>query len=154
MIRPALATAFLALALCGCAVTPTSPERAAAGSAAPLTPAQAVVMAAEAAPEGVEGVFELEVRGSGRDAFRSFLNSEADYRDQRCLTIALAPAAAAGLRERLGGDPVELLRGRRILVSGTARRVRIDFTANGRPTGKYSFQTHVQVDDATQVVVR
>jgi hypothetical protein len=110
--------------------------------------------AAEAAPKGVDGVFEMEVRGSGRDAFRTFLNSEADYRDQRCLTIALSPAAAAALRERLGGDPGEVLRGRRIVVTGTARRERVDFTANGAPTGKYYYQTHVRVSDAAQIVVR
>lgn len=143
----------LVIACCGamlsaCATAPSP------GAAAPLNPMQAVMRAAEAAPRGVDGVFELEVRGSGRDAFFSFLNSEADYRDQRCLTIVLSPAATAALRARLGGDPVEVLRGRHIVVTGTARRERIDFTANGMPTGKYYYQTHVRVSDAAQIVVR
>jgi len=41
-----------------------------------------------------------------------------------------------------------------IATSGTARRERIDFTANGAPTGKYYYQTHVRVSDAAQIVVR
>jgi hypothetical protein len=151
MKLPALALALLAVALSGCAATNARTDGAVA---APLSPVQAVMMAAEAAPKGVDGVFEMEVRGSGRDRFRSYLNSEADYRDQRNLTIALSPAAVEGLRQRLGADPVDALRGRRIVVTGTAQRVRIDFLGNGLPTGKYYYQTHVRVDDAAKVVVR
>lgn len=154
MNLPALILALLSAVLSGCAAAPSPGARGDAAVAAPFTPMQAVMMAAEAAPKGVDGVFELEVRGSGRDRFASYLNSEADYRDQRNLTIALSPAATQGLRGRLGADPVDALRGRRILVTGTARRVRVDFLGNGVPTGKYYYQTHVVVDDAAQIELR
>jgi hypothetical protein len=153
MKHPALILVLLAIALTGCAAAPTQDARADPAVAATLSPKQAVMMAAEAAPKGVDGVFELEVRGSGRDRFRTYLNSEADYRDQRNLTIALSPAAVEALRQRLGADPADALRGRRIIVTGTAERVRIDFTGNGMPTGKYYYQTHVRVTGAVQIMV-
>lgn len=66
-----------------------------------------------------------------------FIGSEADYRDQRCLSLRLAPIASAKLRERLGADPATALLGHRLRVAGAAQRVRIDFIENGRPSGKY-----------------
>ena len=53
------------------------------------------------------------------------------------------------LRERR----FDALKGKRILVSGTARTVRIDFLTDNRPTGKYYYQTHVRVDHASQIKV-
>ena len=54
-----------------------------------LSPAQAVINAAEI-PAGVGGVFELVVRSTGRQGQFLYLHSEADYRDPRNLTIAIA----------------------------------------------------------------
>ena len=34
-----------------------------------------------------------------------------------------------------------------------SRRVRVDFTTNGRPTGKYYYQTHVQLGSAERLTV-
>ncbi len=82
-----------------------------------------------------------------------FLNSEVDYRDQRNLTVAVAPTAVAALQARLGGDPRVALKGRDIVVTGSAMRIRIVFSANGQPTDKYYYQTHVRVSDADQIVV-
>ena len=49
-----------------------------------ITPAEAIRRAAEAAPRGVEGRFTFTVKATGRaEGNRLFLNSEADYRDQR-----------------------------------------------------------------------
>lgn len=101
---------------------------------------------------GVTGVFALTVRGTGRTD-KVHLNSEADYRDPRNLSIAIETEAVKTL-ERTWGHPLEVtLKGRRILVSGTARRTRIDFTVDGLPSGKYYFQTHVKVDQASQIKV-
>lgn len=120
-----------------------------------IDPSMAVQLAAAAGPKkGIEGVFALRVRGSGLDRGVLYLNSEADYRDPRNLSISLSPAAQAGLRQQLGGDPAQRLQRRPILVRGIARTVRIDFTsADGQRSGKYYYQTHVRVDDAAQLQV-
>ena len=112
---------------------------------------QAVMAAAEAAPKGVEGTFSLMVRNTAMVGPRLFLNSQMDYRDQRNLSIAIESSALPGLQEKLGGDPQSVLKARDIWVRGTARRVRIEFTENGKPTGKYYYQTHVTVTEPSQI---
>lgn len=123
------------------------------GSVAPiLSPEEAVMRAADAAPVGVAGQFGLRIEGVGMQGPWLFLNSQADYRDQRTLTLAIAPEVQSVLRRRFGSDLMTALGGRHILVSGIARRVRIDFTVGGRPSGKFYYQTHVRVSDARQIV--
>lgn len=141
---------LLALALGLAACAGTGP---AAKDARWLQPAQAIQLAADAAPRGVAGTFVLQVRGTGTDDGRVYLNSETDYRDQRNLTIAITPAAAGALAARLGASPSVALEGKRIVVGGVATRVRIDFTIDGHPSGKYYYQTQVQVTDAAQIRV-
>lgn len=138
----------LALAMAACAGTGPAAE-----DARWLQPAQAIQLAADAAPRGVTGTFVLQVRGTGSDDGRVYLNSETDYRDQRNLTIAITPAAAGALTARLGAPPAAALAGQRIVVDGVATRVRIDFTVDGHPSGKYYYQTQVQVTDAAQIRV-
>ncbi|HEX5305829.1 MAG TPA: hypothetical protein VFW82_07080 [Dyella sp.] len=139
--------AVLLVPLAGCATDPRiTPD------ARWIDPSQAVQLAAAAAPRGVSGVFALTVQNAARPGPGPlYLNSERDYRDQRDLTVVVLPEAAKALAERLHDDPERELRGRRILVAGQARRVRIDFVADGRPTGKYYYQTHVVVTDAAQI---
>ena len=116
-------------------------------------PQQAVMLAAEAAPMGVRGQFVMTVRATGRgDRGRLFLNSETDYRDQRNLSVRIEPNAVAALLDKAGASKDAELVGRRIAVSGIARRVRIDFvSASRRPSGKYYYQTHVPVTRVKQV---
>lgn len=140
-------TAAALMALAGCCAT--TAQRTNANW---IDPGQAVLRAADAPQTGITGVFALTVRATGR-ADKVYLNSETDYRDPRNLTIALMPEAVAELAQALGGAPEELLRGKRILVSGTAMRTRIDFTVDGRQSGKYYYQTHVRVDQASQIKV-
>ena len=112
-------------------------------------PAQAVVAAAE---QPISGTFRLQVRGSGKRDRRLYLNSEEDYRDQRCLTISIPDQIAAILAFKLGGDPTILLKGKTIRVRGTAERVTVWFINNdGTRSDNYYFQTHVGVSDATQI---
>lgn len=118
-----------------------------------MTASQAVMVAADAAPSGVTGTFALIVRRAEMVGPRLFLNSQADYRDQRNLSIAIQPGALAGLKQKLGGDPISILKGKDIRVTGVARRTRIDFTEDGKPTGKYYYQTHVAVTDPAQIAV-
>ncbi len=148
-----LFAALSAAVITGCATVPApSPSSDAQGSW--ITPREAINLAADAAPRGVEGTFALTVKATGAEGGETFLNSELDYRDQRNLTVAVSPAATRQLAERLGEHPRTALMGRDILVHGAAVRTRIDFTSQGRPTGKYYYQTHVKVIDARQITIR
>lgn len=147
-VRGLILLSLLALAACQ---TGSSRPQISAGA---VGPADAILAAANAAPRRVPGTFELQVRGSGRQDGNIYLNSEKDYRDQRSISIAIHPMACAELRERLGGWPDEVLAGKTIRVRGAARRARIDFIGdNGRPSGKYYYQTHVDVTHANQITV-
>jgi hypothetical protein len=117
-----------------------------------FTPREAVLGAADTAPRPLPGYFVMFVRRTGREGDRVYLNSEADYRDQRNLTISIDPGAVRELTGRYGTPPDQYLRGRLIVVSGAARRTQIDiFGEGGRRTGLYYFQTQVPVRTADQV---
>ena len=118
-----------------------------------LAPREAIFGAAGEPRTGLSGTFAMTVRTVGRGG-AVYLNSEADYRDQRNLTVRLEPPAAAGLEARLGEPLEEALRGRKIVVvDAIARRTRIDFLIDGQPSGEYYYQTHVRVPDASQLHV-
>jgi hypothetical protein len=126
----------------------------------PMTPRQAVERAADAAtdipPEdvapGVNGLFDLQVRMIDAHDGRVFLNSERDYRDQRDLTIIIPSDVAKSLRTKYGASPETYFQGRHVEITGLAQRVTIRFfDGAGRPTGKYYFQTHVQISDPAQI---
>jgi hypothetical protein len=146
MMKNILSAFVLSALLSGCAA-PTKTSYV----APVIEPPQAVILAADAAPAGVGGTFLLEVRGSGRQDGNIYLNSEQDYRDQRCLTIAVLPDAANELRKKYNEDVDSALKGRRIVVKGVARRVKIAFFADGHVTDKYYYQTQVNVSDAGQI---
>ncbi len=117
-----------------------------------LSPAQAVMNAAEM-PEGIGGVFEMVVRATGRQNGLLYLNSEADYRDPRNLTIVVTPGEEEALRVRLGG-PVQTTIFRKVIaVRGIARKTRINFISDGQPTGKYYFQTHLKLRSARDMTI-
>lgn len=138
------------LALAGCQ---TGSPRSVQSGPHVIAPAAAVLAAADAAPRGYPGRFGFVVVETAMVGPRLFLNSYNDYRDQRNLSVAIEPAAIAQLRRKLGAEPVTALKNRAIEVDGVARRTRIDFTVGGRPTGKYYYQTHVTVSDASQLTV-
>lgn len=117
-----------------------------------LSPVQAVINAAEM-PEGVSGVFEMVVRATGRQGGLLYLNSETDYRDPRNLTIVVAPAEEEVLSVRLGGPVQTTILRKVIAVRGTAKKTRIDFITDGRPTGKYYFQTHLKLRSARDLTI-
>ena len=141
----------LALALTACASS-TGPVALGANPQV-IAPALAVMAAADAAPKGVPGRFGFVVRRAEWVGPRLFLNSHPDYRDQRNLSVSIEPPALRGLRQIYGNDLPSAFRHRSIIVDGVARRVRINFTMGGRPSGKYYFQTHVPVTRAGQVHV-
>jgi hypothetical protein len=142
--RAALGAVSLLLASCASPLPQTTQLR--------LTPAQAVINAAEM-PGGVSGVFEMVVRSTGREGGKLFLNSELDYRDPRNLTIDISPAVEKALQERLGAPVENAVARRAVAVRGTARKVRTNFTIEGRPSGKYYFQTHLTLGSARDLTV-
>ncbi len=118
-----------------------------------ISPAQAIMAAAEIAPDSVSGVFELHIQSTGRQRGVIYLNSETDYRDQRCLTLAINPIVARGFIQKYGEEPDIYLKNKMIRVSGEARRVKIWFYSKGKRTEKYYYQTHVFVTNESQVEV-
>jgi len=126
-----------------------------------ITPAEAIARANNDPQYGVRGQFLMEVKAIGRSEGYSYLNSEVDYRDQRCLTIAMPDDVAEKL-ERKFGIPIKDLKGRKILIMGVAKRVRILFVPEGesinrftsrREIGKmqYYYQTQIRVSSPTQI---
>jgi hypothetical protein len=140
----AVGTASLLLASCAAHASHVTQLR--------LTPAQAVINAAEM-PAGVSGVFERVVRSTGREGGNLFLNSELDYRDPRNLTIVVSPPVEQALENRLGAPVESAVARRTIAVRGTARKIKVVFMSDGRPSGKYYFQTHLTVGSARDLTV-
>jgi hypothetical protein len=116
-----------------------------------IPPSQAIEAAADAAPAAVDGIFEMQVRTVGRSEDRVILNSQADYRDQRNLSIVLSPEAAQAIEAKTHQSAEAYFQGHKLLVSGLARRVTIWFFADGEQTDKYYYQTHVDVADPAQL---
>jgi hypothetical protein len=101
---------------------------------------------------GVAGMFEMPVVEVGQQNGLFYLNSEDDYRDRNCLTVAMTPAAMQAFIGTVDLDQVrKRLQKRRIVVRGVAQQVRINFSSDGRPSGKYYYQVHVRVGEASQV---
>lgn len=118
-----------------------------------IGPADAVMLAADQAPEAVPGIFVMRVQASGRSGNGLYLNSEKDYRDQRNLSVHLLPKAQEELRRLYRQEPDTLFNGMVIQVVGHAQRTKIDFVANGKPTGSFYYQTHVVVGSADKIDV-
>lgn len=140
---------IMVLAACSLALLNAS---AAEPAEPPATGAmRAVELAARAAPAGVQVTLAMEIKAWGRDQRYLYLNSEADYRDQRNITLDIAPAAEPELRRNLGGE-LDRLKGKHIQVRGTLRRVTVWLYANGEKTDKYYYQTHLMVSDSNQIL--
>lgn len=138
-----LFTVLLLLSLGACSTVATTPQGW-------VEPVEAIRAANSDPAYGVRGSFVMTVKATGEQGRWSFLNSEPDYHDQRNLTVRMPTTLVPKLEKHLGLSLHEL-ENHRIVVMGTARRVRIEFTENGHPTGKYYFQTHVLVDSTSQV---
>jgi hypothetical protein len=119
-------------------------------SAGVLEASEAVIAVKDAPSAGVRGQFVLTVKAIGSTDESTFFNSELDYRDQTNLTVAMSKQMAQEVEKRLN-VPLMEFKNRRIVVSGVAKRVQIIFLKNGQPTGKYYYQTHVTVDQPTQL---
>lgn len=92
------------------------------------------------------GLFTMQVKASGRDRDKLYLNSQSDYRDARNLSIVFTPEVEAAFKREHGSAPDEFLAGKEIVVLGGAGQVKVHFTdGRGVPSGKYYYQTHLMV---------
>lgn len=120
-----------------------------------LSAIEAVTFADMVAPRaGLAAEFDMPIAAVGEQDGRYYLNSEEDYRERNCLTLVLSSYAVRAL---IGSTDLAILSqkmvGKRVAVQGIARRVRIDLSEDGRPTGKYYYQVHVVVNDPRQIVI-
>lgn len=119
-----------------------------------ISPVEAVTYASYLAPKaGIAGTFRMDVKAVGEREGIYYLDSETDYRDRNCLTIAVPAAVMAKLAQGEGLAAVEKrFKGRTIMVRGVAQRVRIGFfDAAGKPTDKYYYQVQVQIGRSEQI---
>ncbi len=75
-----------------------------------MTAAQAITAAA-ATDEGVAGLFEMLVRNTGVSDGMVWLMSEANYRDPRCLSIAINDSARNELARLHKEEPASHFKG-------------------------------------------
>ena len=104
---------LLSLSLVACTSTPVKES-----TVKTISPVQAIMSAAETAPHGVSGVFEMQVKSTGRKGNIIYLNSETDYRDQRCLTLVIHRNVVPGFVQKYGEDPDTYLKSKMVHVSG------------------------------------
>jgi len=115
---------------------------------AAMSPAQAIAAAA-ASPKGeVEAIVEFTVASTGEGGFDVYLNSEADYRDPANFTAQLSSETTNALKAKLGGHPVDTMKGKRIRVKGVVRRVPIP----KRDGGTY-YQTRIEIASPSQIEI-
>ena len=134
-------------ALSGCANTKDSKD-----ISKYITPMQAIEKASEAAPKGIKGFFELQVKATGKKHEVVFLNSELDYRDPRNISIVIHPKVIEPFKRKYGEVPDVYLKDKKIIVYGEARRVKISFGCNGeRNENEYYYQTHARVSSLSQI---
>ena len=122
-----------------------------------ISPVEAVTYASYLAPKaGIAGTFRMDVKAVGEREGIYYLDSETDYRDRNCLTIAVPAAVMAKLAQGEGLAAVEKrFKGRTIMVRGVAQRVRIGFfDAAGKPTDKYYYQVQVRIGRSEQIATR
>jgi hypothetical protein len=119
-----------------------------------ISPIQAIEKVAEASPKGIRGFFELQVKATGKPKAVVYLNSELDYRDPRNISIALSPKVVESFISKYGETPELLLKNKKIVVYGEARKVKISFGCNGkRNENQYYYQTHVRVGSLSQILI-
>lgn len=109
--------------------------------------------AAEAAPDSVEGEYILNIKATGSQGPFVYLNTELDYRDQRSVNVSIHPSVIPLFEAKYGSHPQQFFLNKSISVTGQAKRVTISFNSQGKPTGKYYYQTHIRVMDISQIKV-
>lgn len=106
------------------------------------------------APRGLKGEFVLTIKNSGQQSNRVFLNTESDYRDRRNITVTLAPSFQQAFKTAYNEDILGFYKNKTIRVKGEAKRMTIWFFAAGKRTEKYYFQTHILVNELSQIEIQ
>jgi hypothetical protein len=143
----------LALGLAGCATVSSLPTANTTTDIQYSNTMEIIQHAADAAPAAVPGEYTLKIKAVGSDGSVVFLNTEPDYRDQRCVSIALHPKVVAQLTAKYGMTPEQYFTDKSITVKGKAQRMKIVFRTDGKLTGKYYYQTHIFVRELSQLDV-
>lgn len=145
------AAVFFSVLICsGCSVSAYQPVAEYPGTTADTM--EIIRSAAQSAPKGVKGEYLLRIKATGKQGALLYLNTETDYRDQRNVTVALSSNVIAQLKTLYDVTPEQFFTGKKIRVKGDAQRVRIDFmNAEHKPSGKYYFQTHIDVSHISQI---
>ena len=61
-----------------------------------------ISLSEQSAPQGVGGTFKFYIKAAGSQYGDVFLNTEADYRDRRAITVAIDSKVANKLKEKYG----------------------------------------------------
>ena len=123
------------------------------GKQMPISSTEAVSMAAASELSKVVGVFALTIQSSGNQKDMTYLNSELDYRDPQNLSIEFPAIVRGQLIEKYGTHPIQFFKGKKILVEGEAKRIKIYRIIRGIRTDKYYYQTHIRVNNSEQIMV-
>jgi hypothetical protein len=117
-----------------------------------LSPAQAIAQARAAAPKGVAGIFEMPIASIELYSTSPRLHSEVDHENGNALSVHVSETAHRQLVERLGPNYTKTLKGKRIRVTGAAKRFHVaSFTAG--ESNKSFERTIVEVTDAAKLTV-
>ena len=147
-IKALCLVAVMTLGGCATATPMMTPNGQQALAPASLISApEAVSLVASEQNGAIRGTFVMTVASVGQANDTVFLDSEPDYRNPHNLAIAIPIRLAEKYAAIHGGTVQDLLKGRRIFVTGVARRVRIFYFEDGKPTGRYYYQTHLSIQD-------
>jgi len=116
-----------------------------------MTAIDAIELSEEAAPKSARGIFFLSIKASGSQKQYVYLNTEQDYRDRRNVSVVLLPEFQKAFIKKYGVSPDKVLVDKSITVNSFAKRIKIYFFEDGKPTDKYYFQTHIPVKHLKQL---
>lgn len=117
-----------------------------------LSPPAAIRQAAAIGPKGLTGTFEMPVASIELYSTSPRLHSEANHENGKALSVFVSEAAHRQLVQRLGADYTKTLRGKRIRVTGTAKRFAVASLAVGEANRGYEM-TIIQLPDASKLQV-
>ena len=116
-----------------------------------LTARDAIELSENSAPKNTRGIFTLSIKASGAEKQYVYLNTELDYRDRRNVSVVLLPEFQEAFLTKYGVDAQTMLMNKDLTVSSFAKRMKIYFFVDGKPTEKYYFQTHIPVKHLKQI---
>lgn len=116
-----------------------------------ISPERAITLTSENNTHSVSGDFQFQVKSMENQYRMTFLNSEADSKDQRNFIVVIRPRVVKQLEQKYGDDLGKVFLDRDITVNGTARRQKIWVLHRNLNTGQYYYQTKIFVKSAEQI---